>query len=301
MGEGHNATGRALDEAVRELWPDVRVRWLDTLEVMGRGVGPVFRQIYVTNVAATALAVRVLLRLGAAVSAGSRGRPSGSSARGAAGGCAGTCASTSPTSSCRTYPLGSAGLAWLRRHRDLRTPMGAWVSDFSPHPFWVYHELDLNLVMHPVAVEPARTWVPGLPVRCPRRRSSARSLPVTARPRVPNWTCRQDKFVALVSCGAFGFGSVETAARTLLAASDDVVVVVACGRNDALRSRLLAGGDHGGRLRALGWTDQMPALTVASDVVVTNAGGATSLEALACGRPVLMYRPIAAHGKANAA
>jgi len=44
----------------------------------------------------------------------------------------------------------------------------------------------------------------------------------------------------------------------------------------------------------------MAGLTVASDVVVTNAGGATSLEALACGRAVLMYRPIAAHGKANA-
>jgi hypothetical protein len=44
----------------------------------------------------------------------------------------------------------------------------------------------------------------------------------------------------------------------------------------------------------------MAALTVASDVVVTNAGGATSLEALACGRAIVMYRPIAAHGKANA-
>jgi UDP-N-acetylglucosamine:LPS N-acetylglucosamine transferase len=44
----------------------------------------------------------------------------------------------------------------------------------------------------------------------------------------------------------------------------------------------------------------MPAYTIAADVVVTNAGGATGLEALACGRPVLMHRPIAAHGRANA-
>jgi UDP-N-acetylglucosamine:LPS N-acetylglucosamine transferase len=199
-----------------------------------------------------------------------------------------------------TYPLGSAGLAWLRRHRDLGIPMGAWVSDFCPHPFWIYDQLDLNLVMHPVAIPPAHDWVPGArmavsapPVTsefAPGDRAAAREA--TGLP--------QDKFVALVSCGAFGFGSVESAAATLLAAGDDVVVVVACGRNEALRNRLLAGGDHDGRLRALAWTDQMAALTVASDVVVTNAGGATSLEALACGRALLMYQPIAAHGRANA-
>ena len=51
----------------------------------------------------------------------------------------------------------------------------------------------------------------------------------------------------------------------------------------------------------LGWTDQMAEVTRAADVVVTNAGGATSLEALATGRPVLMFRPIAGHGRANAA
>jgi UDP-N-acetylglucosamine:LPS N-acetylglucosamine transferase len=53
MGEGHNATGRALDQAARALWPAARIRWLDTLDVMGRGVGPVFREIYVTNVRRT--------------------------------------------------------------------------------------------------------------------------------------------------------------------------------------------------------------------------------------------------------
>jgi hypothetical protein len=178
--------------------------------------------------------------------------------------------------------------------------MGAWVSDFWPHPFWIYHEFDLNLVMHDVAVQPAREWVPGSRVAVSAPPVVSRFAPGDRHAARELMDLPQDRFVALVSCGAFGFGSVESAARTLLAASDDVVVVVACGRNEPLRRRVLAEGDHGGRLRALGWTDQMPALTVASDVVVTNAGGATSLEALACGRTVLMYRPIAAHGRYNA-
>ena len=40
---------------------------------------------------------------------------------------------------------------------------------------------------------------------------------------------------------------------------------------------------------------------VAADVVVTNAGGATVLEALMCGRAVVLHNPIAGHGRANAA
>lgn len=299
MGEGHNATGRALDEAARALWPGVDVRWVDALDVMGRGVGPVFREIYVQNVQRVPWLYEFFYgsvrnyRWFANASkrfvgtwCGRRLVPHIKDYR--------------PDVILSTYPLGSAGLAWLREHRDLSTPIGAWVSDFSPHPFWVHDELDLNLVMHQVGVEQARGWVP-------RARLAVTAPPVTSRFVPGDRTAAreatglpQDAFVALVSCGAYGFGAVESAAATLLAASDDVVVVVACGRNEQLRRKLLAGGDHGGRLRALGWTDEMPALTVASDVVVTNAGGATSLEALACGRAVLMYKPIAAHGRANA-
>ena len=39
----------------------------------------------------------------------------------------------------------------------------------------------------------------------------------------------------------------------------------------------------------------------ASDVVVTNGGGATALEAVSAGRPVIKFDPIAGHGRANAA
>jgi UDP-N-acetylglucosamine:LPS N-acetylglucosamine transferase len=302
MGEGHNATGRALDQAVRATWPGVDVRWLDTLDVMGPGVGPVFREIYVTNVRRTPWLYEFFYR------AVIRWRWLAVSSKRFVGAWSGRrlarhVASYRPDLILSTYPLGSAGLAWLRRHRGLSTPMGAWVSDFSPHPFWVYAELDLNLVMHDVAVAPATEWVPGARVTVsappvvdtfgPGDRAEARK-----RHDLP-----PDAFVALVSCGAFGFGCVESGARVLLAAGDDMVVVVVCGRNDALRRRLLA--EHpaevaAGRLHALGWTDDMAGLTLAGDVVVTNAGGATSLEALACGRAVLMYRPIAAHGRANA-
>ena len=52
---------------------------------------------------------------------------------------------------------------------------------------------------------------------------------------------------------------------------------------------------------AYGWVDDMPGLMHAADVLVQNAGGLTSLEALAAGLPVAGYRCIPGHGLTNAA
>jgi hypothetical protein len=45
----------------------------------------------------------------------------------------------------------------------------------------------------------------------------------------------------------------------------------------------------------------MPALMAAADCLVENAGGLTSMEALAVGLPIISFKPIAGHGKENTA
>jgi peptidoglycan/xylan/chitin deacetylase (PgdA/CDA1 family) len=50
----------------------------------------------------------------------------------------------------------------------------------------------------------------------------------------------------------------------------------------------------------LGWTDDMPTLMAAANVLVENAGGLSCMEAFAAGLPVVTYRPIAGHGRHNA-
>ncbi len=70
-----------------------------------------------------------------------------------------------------------------------------------------------------------------------------------------------------------------------------------CGRNAGLRRRL----GREPRVVALGWRDDVSALMGAADVLVHNAGGLSLTEALAGGLPAITYRPIAGHGRANAA
>jgi UDP-N-acetylglucosamine:LPS N-acetylglucosamine transferase len=299
MGEGHNATGKALEDAVHRLWPEAAVRWIDALEVMGPGIGPLFRQIYVANVQKTPWLYEFFYNAlwhftwFAVASKRFTGAWCGRLL-------ARRVAEFAPDLVLSTYPLGTAGLDWLRRRGRLDAPIGAWVSDFAPHPFWVYDAIDLNLVMHAVAVAPALRCVPGVAVEVsapPVRAAFQPGDRDTARQRLG---LPLDAFIALVTCGSLGFGDVETAAGDLLAAHPDVLPVVICGRNEQLHQKLRQLAEHEPRLRVVGWTDQMSEFTLASDVVVTNAGGATGLEALACGRAVLMHRPIAAHGRANA-
>jgi len=169
-------------------------------------------------------------------------------------------------------------LEWLRRHPGMRTPTGAWVSDFAPHPFWVYRDLDLHLVMHETAIAPALA-------------AEAHAVVEVCAPPVtsdfaPGDLARErsvlglgvDAFVALVSTGGYAFGDVEAGVDALLNANPTVQVVVACGRNDPLLHKLLARGLPPNRLQALGWVQDMPTRIRAADVVVTNAGGATALE-----------------------
>ncbi|MGB8995931.1 MAG: WS/DGAT domain-containing protein [Pseudonocardiaceae bacterium] len=204
-----------------------------------------------------------------------------------------------------TYPLGTGGLDWIRRRGGLDVPVAAIISDFAPHPFWVYSEVDL----HYVASQPS---LRAMYRARPDARGAVGAPPVVAAFHPASATearrrcgLPEDRLIALVSCGSLGFGSVERAVDAALAAGPELCVVVACGRNEALRAKLEARAtllepSAAPRLVPLGWTSEMPALTAAADVVVTNAGGATALEAVACGRAVLMFEPIAGHGKANA-
>ncbi|MBO0842572.1 MAG: glycosyltransferase, partial [Nocardioides sp.] len=99
---------------------------------------------------------------------------------------------------------------------------------------------------------------------------------------------------ALLTAGALGIGDLEAAARDI-AETGLITPVVVCGTNASLHARL---ADVPGVI-ALGWRDDLLDLIATSDVIVQNAGGFTSLEALASGVPVITYRPLPGHGRTN--
>ncbi|MDA3630574.1 WS/DGAT domain-containing protein [Saccharopolyspora sp. WRP15-2] len=297
IGEGHNATGRAVAEAAGRVWPGSEVSWLDALRAMGRWVPAAFNWIYVTNVESTPWLYDFfydsLWRYRWFANASRRfvGAWSGRLLRQAI-------AEHEPDLIVSTYPLGTAGLDWLRRRGELDVPVAAVVSDFSPHPFWVYPEVDLHYVMSEASLRAMRRAEPDAvgAVCAPPVVSAFRPGDRAAARR--SFGLPEAGFTVLISCGSLGFGSVDRAVDAALRAEGVDRVVVVCGRNDGLRERFDTRAEE--RLVALGWVDDMPGLVACADVVVTNAGGATALEAVACGRSVIMFEPIAGHGRANA-
>ncbi len=101
----------------------------------------------------------------------------------------------------------------------------------------------------------------------------------------------------LIVGGAWGVGNLQGAARAVVSVPGLRPVVVS-GHNAGLRRRLDADELLSGAV-TFGFTDQMPALMAACDVLVANAGGLTCLEAFAAGLPVVMFDPLPGHGEDN--
>lgn len=299
IGEGHNATARAVTEAVRACWPQCEVVWVDSLETMGRGVGPTFRWIYVVNVKYTPWLYNMFY------AALWRYRWFADASRRFVGAWSGRkllplLRKHQPDLVVSTYPLGTAGLHWLRRHGHADVPLIAVISDFSPHPFWVYPDIDLHYVMSQASLRAMYRAQPDAAgaVCVPPVTTGFRPAPKA--PARNAFDLPENGFVVLISCGSLGLGSMERAVDAAVGVPSVDRVVVACGNNEKLRQELRHRAHQSDRVVALGWVQDMPTLTAAADVVVTNAGGATALEALACGRAVAMFEPIAGHGRANA-
>ncbi|HEY2427838.1 MAG TPA: glycosyltransferase, partial [Acidimicrobiales bacterium] len=195
-----------------------------------------------------------------------------------------------------TYPLASLTLGRMRRRGRLPVPVSTYITDFAVHPLWAAPGVDLHMAVHPRSAATAHEQT-GAPASAPGPLVSDQftaALPDRSQARAALGIAPDQRVVLLVA-GSWGVGAVRRTFHDVLATGTWLPLAV-CGRNDRLRRRLSARGAGW----VYGWTDQMPTLMAAADVLVENAGGLTCMEAFAAGLPVVSYRPIAGHGKGNA-
>jgi UDP-N-acetylglucosamine:LPS N-acetylglucosamine transferase len=187
-----------------------------------------------------------------------------------------------------TYHLAAVCVARLRSRRDLGVPAVTFVTTFGVHDLWLHPGTDLYLCITPHAADSvtARTSAPVQVCEPVVRPMFAREAPPAPR---------SDGRRALVTAGALGMGDVVEVTKALAALRGWSPVVV-CGANERLRGRL-SDLPHA---EVHGWVERMDELMASVDVVIDNAGGSTAKEALALGRPVVTYRPIAGHGRHDA-
>ncbi len=187
---------------------------------------------------------------------------------------------------------------------ELDVPVWVQVTDFDLHQMWLHEGVagyflaneELAWRLQAFGLPASRAVVNGIPVmpgfvhRPDRRHAAARFALDPSRTTV------------LMMGGGGGMGIDARLVRSLLEQQPEMQLVVMAGRNRALLAELLPLVDaYPDQLRALGFTDEVPALMACADLAITKPGGLSTSECLVSGLPMLLVNPIPGQEERNAA
>lgn len=105
--------------------------------------------------------------------------------------------------------------------------------------------------------------------------------------------------VVLMMGGGEGAGRTGEVARAIAASGLPIQLVVVCGRNENLRRQLEDTPPGVATVRALGFTEEIPELMGAADVLVTKAGPGTICEGFAAGLPMVLFEALPGQEEGN--
>lgn len=201
-----------------------------------------------------------------------------------------------------THATPAGLIAELLRQGKLQIPGIAVITDFVVHRLWVYPELTHYCVANETLREDLRAF--GVPLE----QSSACGIPVDMK-----FAANKSKASIALQCGLdpslpivmfMGGGDGLLPLDKLVIEIDKLnlsfQMLAVCGKNQSLFARLscFTGMQH--QLHVYDFIDNVAELMAASDLLITKPGGMTSAEALCCGLPLVLYRPIPGQEEANA-
>jgi processive 1,2-diacylglycerol beta-glucosyltransferase len=299
VGEGHAAAARALSQQIEASSQPADVTVIDGLAAMGRLLRPVVEDGYrvqlrffpwtytivywlLEHVAPVRLMVRKLLCV-----LGSRPL-------------ARTIARHDPDVVVSTYPAVTVVLARLRRTGGVHCPTVATITDLTGLFFWAQPGIDMHLAMYVESLPSVERIAGRGSVRLVRPLISAEFL----QPRCPLGARRalglpEQGRMVVVSGGGWGVGDIAGAVREFIRVPEVSSIVCLAARNDHLAHTLRRSFGGEGRVHVWGFTDRMPELLAAADVLVHSTGGVTCLEAMATGTPVVSYGLPVGHARLN--
>ncbi|HXW59333.1 MAG TPA: glycosyltransferase [Solirubrobacteraceae bacterium] len=299
VGEGHAAAARTLARQIEDTPQPAQVTVINGLAAMGPLLRPVVEDGYrvqlrlmpwtysafywlLEHVAPVrGLTRRMLCRLG-----------SRSLVR--------TIAEHEPDVVVSTYPAITVVLARLRRTGAVDCPTVATITDLTGLFFWAQSGIDTHIVMYGESISAVeRIAGPGsarlvrplisaefLSPRCPVQARRALGLPEHGR-------------MVVVSGGGWGVGDIAGAVHEFTRVPEVTSIVCLSGRNESLADKLRADFADNPAVHVYGFTDRMPEVLAAADVLVHSTGGVTCMEAMVAGTPVVSYGLPVGHARIN--
>src|SRR6201994_1231420 len=299
VGEGHAAAARALAAQLKAAPEPTEVTVIDGLGAMGRVLKPVVEDGHRVQLRFTpwtytlvygllnhvppvrAVATRLLRLFGS--------RP-----------LARTIAEHDPDVVVSTYPAVTVVLARLRRTGEVRCPTVATITDLTGLFFWAQPGIDMHMVMYGESLSSVERIAGRDSVKLVQPLISEEFLkdrcPLQARRELG---LPEDGRMVVVSGGGWGVGDVLGAVREFIRVPEASSIVVLAGRNEQLAEKLRRTFESESRVHVYEFTDKMPELLAAADVLVHSTGGVTCLEAMAAGTPVVSYGLPVGHARVN--
>jgi UDP-N-acetylglucosamine:LPS N-acetylglucosamine transferase len=194
------------------------------------------------------------------------------------------------------FATGAAAAGRIKADHPAMTT-AVFCTDVCPHRLWVHESTDLYLVTSETARRFVRRFHPRAeavvvptPVRAqfyaaPTQREARRELGIP-----------DDAPCVLLMAGSWGMGPLVDIAETLAAAGIHTLVVA--GRNASVQAALEAARIRSPLLVPFGFTDRIPTLMAACDLVITTSGDTCS-EARVIGRHLLLLDVVPGHGREN--
>ena len=171
-------------------------------------------------------------------------------------------------------------------------------TDVTLHRIWVCEGTDLFLVTSPAAAASVRRFLPRAAVSVvpPPVRTPFYDAPSQQEARLALGIPPGDPCILVIDSG-WGFGPLVESVAALAEAGVHVLAVA--GRQRAVEQQLRALARTAPRVRPFGFTDRVPELMAAADVVLALPGANTCGEARVVGRRLLLLDVMPGHGRDN--
>jgi processive 1,2-diacylglycerol beta-glucosyltransferase len=171
-------------------------------------------------------------------------------------------------------------------------------TDVAVHRMWVAEGTDLFLVTSPAAAASVRRYLPRAPVAIvpPPVRSAFYAAPPQQQARAALGVPAHDFCVLIIDSG-WGFGPLVESVSALAEAGVHVLAVA--GRQPRIERRLRELAAKTPRITPFGYTDRVPELMAAADLVMALPGATTCSEARVVGRHLLLLDVMPGHGRDN--
>lgn len=191
--------------------------------------------------------------------------------------------------------------ALIKRDLQLEIPLVAVNVNYDADRAWIQPETDFycvatnqvreDFIKLGAKVEKIAVW--GVPMK-PEFVAPNESERRAARREIGEWLGLSfDVPLILIAGGGEGLGKIEEIIKSLFASELNVSIIVLAGNNEKLKKNCEKAGktDNGEKqLRVLAWTDRIPQLFRAADLLISKLGN-TFDEAMTCGLPIIALEP----------